>query len=108
MGKRNFDYIHHNRKIANLRGDSWKEALRLKKLEADLSPSALRIYRVTRGLSQRDIQQHMGINTVAIYARIERQDVTTTKERAGKISQILKKPVNVLFLEVEKNKFLAL
>lgn len=106
--KKPFSFLEHNRKIAKLRGSKWKEKLRLAKIRDATFLSPLVVARNEKGLSQRDMIPLLGVNNNTIYARIERGDKPTNRARAEKIAEILGKPVTDLFIEYDKDKFVAI
>ena len=103
-----FDYRQHNQKIAGMRGDGWKKKLQQSKLDASKNPTALKVRRVSMGLSQDDMLQLIEVNTQTTYARIERGERFASKERAEKIARALNASVKQLFIQSDENKFLAI
>jgi DNA-binding XRE family transcriptional regulator len=109
MANATLDYSEHNKKIAKLRGNDWKRKLRIAKLrQKDGKVTAMAASRAEIGITQRDMMKHLGTNNNTIYARIERGDVSTNKDRAEAISRVLNKKVEELFIEFDKNRFMAI
>lgn len=106
--QREFDYTNHNRKIAKLRGLKWRESLRKAKIRPDNELRAMAIARHELGYTQADMMKFLGTKNNTIYARIERGDMATRRDRAELIAKTLKKKVTDLFIEFDKNKFLAI
>lgn len=103
------DYVEHNRKIAKMRGSAWKQKLREAKLrQKGENYRALAVARFDKGFTQKDMMNSLGTNNNTIYARIERGDVTTNQNMAERISHVLNKRVDELFIEVDKGRFLAI
>ncbi len=103
-----FNYLEHNRKVAKLRGRKWRDKLRLAKLKKSDYVRPLVAARNEQGLSQRDMIPLLGVNNNTIYSRIERGDKPTHRARAEKIAKILRKPIDDLFIEYDKDKFIAI
>lgn len=109
MASTGLDYSEHNKKVAQLRGADWKKKLRVAKLkQKEGKATAMAIARFEAGFTQRDMMKHLGTNNNTIYARIERGDVSTNKERAEAISRVLNKNLEFLFIEFDKGRFLAI
>jgi DNA-binding XRE family transcriptional regulator len=109
MANTALDYSEHNKKIAKLRGTEWKNKLRIAKLrQKEGKVTAMAIARTDTGLTQRDMMKHLGTNNNTIYARIERGDVSTNKDRVDAISRVLNKKPEELFIEFDKGRFMAI
>lgn len=108
MASTGLNYSEHNKKIAGLRGQKWKDKLRSAKLNQKQGKvTAMAISRYEAGLTQRDMMKHLNTNNNTIYARIERGNVSTNRERAELISRVLNKKIEDLFVEFDKGRFIA-
>lgn len=103
------NYSDRNKKIASLRGDSWKRKLReAKATQKGTAIKAMALTRLDLNLTQKDMMQLLKFNNITLYARIERGDVTTNKRLAETISKHLNKKVTDLFIEFDKDRFVAI
>lgn len=108
MQLNNFDYSQHNKKIASLRGHNWREKLRLAKIREPKELTAIAIARHEKSMTQDQVMRQLGKGATTIYARIERGSVATKRDKAERIAQILGKNVSDLFIEFDKNRFIAI
>jgi DNA-binding XRE family transcriptional regulator len=108
MSTSEYNVIEHNRKIAKLRGNSWRKALMMAKLNKAPVKTAIKFKRVNLGLSHYDIMPRLGIKHQTIYARIERGDGYANPKQAEDIAKILKSSLDDLFIKVTDKKFLAI
>jgi DNA-binding XRE family transcriptional regulator len=88
--------IHHNVKVAQNRGDTWRKNLMKGKVESAQNPSRLRLTRLNAGISQERLAQDVGMATNTLGA-VERGVRPVTKIRAEKIAESLGKRLNYFF-----------
>lgn len=100
----NFNWSDFNKKIAGLRGESWRKKLIQNKLYKTEHPTAMKFRRVNLGISQREMIQRVGIKNMNTYGRIERGEAYASKERAKKIADVLNTTLPEIFLPVEIRK----
>lgn len=87
---------HHNVKVAENRGDSWKQNLRASRLDVQLNPTSLRLKRLKKKLTQADIASTLDVS-LSTYTAIERGKRTLKIEQAKKIAEILSASFSNLF-----------
>lgn len=103
------NFFEHNKKVAKLRGQTWKNKLREAKLMKNATDSkALAKARFDSGLTQREVTRKLGLRSNTPYARIEQGLSSTNRKRAEFISQLLNKKVSDLFIEFDTDKFIAI
>ena len=93
-----------NRTVAALRGEAWRSNLVRGKMESQFFPSAIKIIRVKKRLSQYEVSKLLGIS-IASFGGIERGSRPAKPKVAKKISAILETPANKLFKEKDKKLF---
>lgn len=72
-----------------------------------MNPSQIRLKRVEKNISQEKIAKEIDV-ALSSFGSIERKIRPVKKDRAEKISKILKTPLAKLFKEDKKNKFIAI
>lgn len=97
---------HWNQKVAANRGKSWRNSLLSGRLEANLRPSAIRLARIKKTLSQSDVAKSLSL-TYATYGAIETGKRTVKEERARKISELLGLNFKKAFTSIGEGKFVA-
>ena len=94
--------IHHNVKVAQSRGDTWRKNLIKGKHESAKNPSKIKLIRLKTGISQEELAKEVGTSTNTLGA-IERGIRPVKKERANLISKSLGRKVSQLFRKSESN-----
>jgi len=97
---------HWNQKVAANRGKSWRNALISGRLTAAQNPSAIRIARVKKYLSQSEVATSLSL-TYATYGAIESGKRAVKEERAKKISDLLGLSFKKAFVTMGEGKFIA-
>lgn len=95
-----------HKKIAQARGERWKQNVLAGRRDAMLNPSNIRLARVKQNILQSAIAQKLGISEAA-FGAIERGRQKVKSDLAKQIALILSLPVKKLFLPVGKEKYLA-
>jgi transcriptional regulator with XRE-family HTH domain len=96
--KKLFDYSSHNKKIAALRGKSWKSALVKAKFEAVQKPSLMKLRRVNLGMSQLNLLSKCpSIGSITALRKIENGVHKATHAKANEIATALKLKIGDLF-----------
>ena len=93
-----------NRTVAALRGDSWRANLVRGKMEAQFYPSAIKIMRVKKLMSQYEMSQLLDIS-IASFGGIERGTRPAKRVVAEKIASILGDKLNKFFKEKDEKLF---
>lgn len=96
--KKKSNYTARNRKVASLRGESWRESILLGRHEAARYPTHLRLVRLKKSMSQEQIAEAIGVS-LATYGGIERGKRHVYQDRAEKLSKYLHLPVSKLFYQ---------
>ena len=95
-----------HKKIAKNR-QNWKTKMMQGKIEHATHPTILRMKRLSKGLSQSDMANKLGIKATT-YGYYERAHIAVNKNMAEKIASILSMKVNELFVpNKNKKKYLA-
>jgi len=87
---------HWNQKVAKNRGPKWRKNLLSGRLEIQMNPTPIRLKRISRDVTQRDIAKKLGV-TYTTYGAIEAGRRTVRKEIAEKICKILDLSLNSVF-----------
>lgn len=98
-----------NKKVASLRGDSWKKNLKKGWLDSQMHPTKLKLARVSRGLSQTDAAKVANLS-LSTYGGIERGKRPVSKKTIDLLAKSLKVTPEVLFKQMlnAKGKFKAI
>ncbi len=97
-----------NKKVASIRGNSWKKNLMKAKLESKMNPAKMKLIRIEIGLSQPDIAKKLGL-THSTFSSIETRQRLVKESRSVEIADILKVKPSKIFKKAEKEgKFLAI
>lgn len=96
-----------NQKIAKKRSIKWQESLATGRLNALISPSNLRLYRVKKKVSQVKIAKELDIST-STYGAIERGKRLVKEVAVKQIASLLKTDIKNLFKKSTKNKYAAI
>lgn len=97
---------HWNQRVAANRGKAWKEKLLAGRFEAARNPTAIRLARVKKLLSQTELAKTLNI-TYATYGAIEAGKRPAKEDRAKKIAQLLGLSLKSAFTSMGEGKFLA-
>jgi len=97
---------HWNQKVAANRGKSWRNALLSGRLEAARNPSAIRLARIKKSLSQAEVAKSISL-TYATYGAIESGRRPVKEDRAKKISDILGLNFKRAFTIMGEGKYVA-
>jgi DNA-binding XRE family transcriptional regulator len=95
------NYLARNRKIAEVRGESWRRSLLKGKSRKRKSISILALSRVKLGLSQDQLSKMLQI-CLAAYGSIERGRTGVKIHKASYIASIFQIQVEEIFYEHEK------
>lgn len=95
-----------NEKVAKLRSKEWKEKLAAGKLAARMKPTALRVKRVGKLLSQEDIANETKLS-LATYGAIERGFRSVRPATAEQLAKLLGASIPKLFKKNSAGKLVA-
>lgn len=98
--------ISWNKDIAASRGTEWKKKLSEGKLDSQLHPTALKIVRVSKGMSQEDAARKFKLS-ISTYGGIERGLRSANKAVAEVIAKSFNKQTKNLFELKSENKYIA-
>lgn len=95
-----------NRVVAQNRGKTWKAKLVTGKLDSQLNPTALKLRRVTKAISQDSLAELIGVS-LSTYGGIERGKRTVRPETAKQLAEALSASVSQLFHKSDAGKLVA-
>lgn len=98
--------LNGNRMVAQNRGKAWKTKLVAGKLDVQLHPTALRVKRVDKAISQDDLAALIGVS-LSTYGGIERGKRSVRHETAKRLSEALGLSLSLLFSKTDAGKYLA-
>jgi len=99
-----FDFATHNKKVAKKRGSEWKAKLKQGKLKNASKVTAVRKFRVAKGMSQTELLKTLSIKSITTLVKIERGEQTASTQVAREIARTLSLPVHTLFNKNETTK----
>lgn len=99
--------IKRNQKVTKARGETWTLNLIKGRLDAMLKPTALRVLRVRKNISQGIVANRIGV-TLSTYGGIERGLRPVKEEKAKVISNFFKEPMSSLFKDHSFKKVIAI
>lgn len=97
---------HWNKKVAANRGKAWRNSLFSGRLNAAQNPSAVRLARIKRCLSQTEVAKTLSL-TYATYGAIESGKRPVKEDRAKKISDLLGLNFKKAFTIMGEGKYIA-
>lgn len=99
--------FERNRTVAALRGERWRANLVRGKMESQFFPSAMKVLRVKKLMSQYEMAKLCN-SSIANLGGIERGTRTVKPRLAERIAAILEAPVEKLFKKDSKGKLFAI
>lgn len=97
---------HGNKTVAKTRGTAWKANLVAGKLDAQLNPTALKLRRVNKSISQDALAELIGVS-LSTYGGIERGKRSVRPETAKKLAEALSASTQQLFQKNDAGKLVA-
>ena len=98
--------LEGNKKVAQNRGEKWKENLIAGRLEAEMHPTQLKIARFRKKLSQLKLAQKLG-KSLSTYGAIERGRIGIKEVLVRKLSSLLGRKKDELF-RMKNGRYIAL
>lgn len=98
--------LNWHQKIAANRGERWKSRVVAGRREAILKPSALKLARLEKNLSQEPVAKHISMSK-SVFGSVERGRRAVSPELARRIALFLDKRMQDLFVADSKGHFLA-
>ena len=95
-----------NRKVAKNRGVEWKANLKRGRLDAELNPTKLKIYRIKANFSQSDMAEILCVS-LSTYGAIERGKRFIKPKMVKEIAEVLELAPKTIFAKTKDKKFIA-
>jgi DNA-binding XRE family transcriptional regulator len=95
-----------NKIVSQNRGKAWKAKLVAGKLDSQLNPTALKLRRVNKAISQDALAELIGVS-LSTYGGIERGKRTVRPETAKQLAEALSASVTQLFQKGDAGKLVA-